>query len=508
MDPNAASAPSLISSLELMIQASVNSALDRRLGPAPDTLDAQLQAAVAAALDKRLVPAVGSLGNRLTSIIEQRLGNAVGIVDHRVEKSVTAGLEQRLGPAGSALTAQITFTPAPFSDILSVPQSKARVLGEIAVTKETNAIYPAVEQVANVQPVDNGGSKEKEEPTEKQGTNELEASKMPTPDSVDELSVHAATSAKGNEPTIKKTRTIKSGTHKGAIYPLFVDSASKRKTSTSDSLTVKISPRSPKPFSSADGDLAKGKANQKSEANKVDDPGESDSLPSEEESEKEKPKRKRPKVKLDPPGYTNGPAIKFRRISPKLTASAKSRGFPRVIELKDFTEASNKENLTMADVVATVLFEYDPMSLEAFVDKDNYPTFHFIRKESDRKARNFVIERRRESYGGVVKVSGVQLVVQRNEIDSLRQCGYHLSQVERAKYRSDASRTWDTKYEYIILPCGRWVASNYTQDPIVSNSSKRTIEQWATEFGTKVFLEKLWVESSEAKIESDRLILP
>ena len=78
--------------------------------------------------------------------------------------------------------------------------------------------------------------------------------------------------------------------------------------------------------------------------------------------------------------------------------------------------------------------------------------------------------------------------------------------MERAKRRSDASQIWDTKYEYLILPGGRWVASKYTQDPIVSNSSKRTIEQWATEFGTKVFLEKLWVESSDAKIESDKLV--
>ena len=421
MDPNAASAPSLISSLELMIQASVNAALDRRLGPAPDTLDAQVQAAVAAALDKRLGPAVGSLGNRVTSLIEQRLGSAVKIVNHRVEKSVTAALEQRLGPAGSALAAQITFTPTLFSEMLSVPQSKAQVLGEGAVTKETNAIYPAVEQLANVQLVDNRGSKEKHEPTEKQDTNELETSKMPTPDSVDDLfdepSDHTVIPDEINEPTSKKTITTRSGTHKGAIYPLFVDSASKRKIDTSDSLTAKLSPRSPKPFSSADGDLAaKSKANQKDDANKVDDPGESGSLPSEEESEKEKPKRKRAKVKLDPPGYTDGPTIKFRKVSPKLTASAKSRGFPRVIELGDFSEASNKANLTMADVVATVLFQYDPKSLDAFIDKDDFPTFHFIRKESDRKARNFVIERRKESYGGVVNVSGVQLAVQRTEL--------------------------------------------------------------------------------------------
>ena len=94
------------------------------------------------------------------------------------------------------------------------------------------------------------------------------------------------------------------------------------------------------------------------------------------------------------------------------------------------------------------------------------------------------------------------------ETDKVRQCGYHYSQAERAKHRSDGSCIWETKYEYIILPVGKWVASNYTQDPMVSNCSKRAIEQWATEFGTKVFLGKLWVEGSEAEIESDKLELP
>lgn len=89
----------------------------------------------------------------------------------------------------------------------------------------------------------------------------------------------------------------------------------------------------------------------------------------------------------------------------------------------------------------------------------------------------------------------------------MRECGYHLSQVDRASHYFDASRIWETKYEYIILRVGRWVASNYMRDPAVSNSSKRTIEQWATEFGTKVFLVKLWVEGPEARIESDKVIM-
>lgn len=94
----------------------------------------------------------------------------------------------------------------------------------------------------------------------------------------------------------------------------------------------------------------------------------------------------------------------------------------------------------------------------------------------------------------------------KDRTDAIGQCGYRLSQIDRAKYRSDANRIWETKYEYIILPVGRWVPSNYMQDPVISNNSKRTIEQWATEFGTSVFLGKLWVEGSEAKIESDKMV--
>lgn len=70
----------------------------------------------------------------------------------------------------------------------------------------------------------------------------------------------------------------------------------------------------------------------------------------------------------------------------------------------------------MADVVATVLFNYDPLSLYAFINMIQFPTFHFVRKESDRKLRCFVIERRRESYGVVVKVCGLQLIVERTAL--------------------------------------------------------------------------------------------
>ena len=450
MDPNTVSGPGLISSLEAMIQASVTAILDRRLGRASDSLDAQIQTAVAAAIDKRLGPAVGSLGNRMTSLIEQRLGSAVSSLNFRVNTAVTAALEQRLGPAGGALTAQITFTAAPFAILPSVSPLKAQVLGEVNRAKETETC-PAEEELGEMHLMGKGGSIEKEQPTQKQGQKnggppegEQPAQKQspakqsldngPTekeqpaqkqnatgpeasttfPEAGDEMLRLTAVSTKSNETASEETADTHSATSKSAVYPLFADDSSKSEAGSVAVLTAKVNAKTGEPSSSVDKPSAKRKANQKDEANKADDRGETESSSSEDNIEK--PKRKRAKVKLDPPGYTQGPSLKFRRVSPKLTACAKNRGYPRVIDLKNFTESSNKQNLTMADVVATVLFNYDPLSLYAFTDMDNYPTFHFIRKESNRKLRNFAIERCRESYGVIVKVNTFQQVVGRAKL--------------------------------------------------------------------------------------------
>lgn len=416
MDSNAASAPNLVSSLEAMIQSSVTSLLDRRLGPAGNTMDVQIDNSVKAALDKRLGPAVGSLGNRMTSLIDQRLGNAVSTLNHRVNTSVAAAVEQRLGPAGSALTAQITFGATPLSMSASVSPIKAQELGELNKTKGNSQTCQKEEQPAEGQQIGIDGSQENMKATETQDDTETEDAKIVAPDSSDELSVPTVMSEKDNEPTKKETDTAHSGATTSAIYPLFAESAPERKASTSSALTAKPSATPEGPSGSAEKTPPKRKAEQREDANKVGDTDQSELSSSEVENNDEKPKRKRPKVKLDPPGYNDGPAIKFRRVSPKLTANAKSRGYPRVIDLRTFTEASNKQNLTMADVVATVLFNYDPLSLYAFMDMDEFPTYRFARNESDREARSFVIERRRESYGVVVKVGDLPLIVGRIEL--------------------------------------------------------------------------------------------
>ncbi len=426
MDSNEASAPGLITSLEAMIQASVTSILDRRFGPASGTLEAQIQTAVASALDKRLGPAVGSLGNRMTSLVEQRLANAVSTLNFRVNTAVTAALEQRLGPVGSALTAQITFTAAHPPVSSSVAPPKAQVLGMVNGTKETNETFQAEKELGEAQPIGNGAITEKEQParkqspakqllesrpTEKEQPAQKEAFNTMFSESGAESSLATAVSGESNESTSNETSATPSDASKSAVYPLFADGPSTSKAGSSVVLTAKPNAKTTGLSSSADKSPAKRKSSHQDEGNKADHTGESELSSSEEECDSQKPKRKRAKVKLDPPGYTNGPAIKFRRVSPKLTASAKNRGYPRVIDLKGFTKASNKQNLTMADVVATVLFNYDPLSIPAFMDMDQYPTFRFIRKESDRKVRSFAIERRRESYGVVVKVCNLELIL-------------------------------------------------------------------------------------------------
>lgn len=454
MDPNAASVSDLVFSLEAMIQSSITAVLDRRLGPAADTLDVQIQAAVAAALDRRLSPSIGSLGNRMTSLIEQRLGNAVSTLDHRINTSVTAALEQRLGPAGSALTAQVIFTAAPVPVLPSVAPPKAQLLGPVKGTNETNVDCAAEEELKKAQSIENratsekerpmnqqdqgiGGSPDKEGPAQersldnhflgigptekgqlarKQNASEPETSKTAPLDSGDDLAVPAAMVEKSNESTSKETAATHSNASERPVYPIFADGISESKAGTHVFFTAKPNAKTTESSSSASKTPAKRKANYENETNKADGAGESESSSSDEESDNEKPKRKRGKFKLDPPGYTEGPPIKFRRISPKLTARAKCRGYPRVVDIKSFSEASNKRYFTMADVVATVLFNYDPLSLYAFMDMDQYPTFNFIRKERDCSVRNFVIERRSESQGVVVKVCGPQLMVARTAL--------------------------------------------------------------------------------------------
>lgn len=111
---------------------------------------------------------------------------------------------------------------------------------------------------------------------------------------------------------------------------------------------------------------------------------------------------KRAKRKPNPPGYTTGPPIRFTKVCSPLTASPNQRGWPRIVDLQDFMDESNKQNLTIADIVATVLWKHGPKTLEAFLDFEGHPGFRFDRREIFDRTKECWISRYLDEEGVVM----------------------------------------------------------------------------------------------------------
>ena len=119
-----------------------------------------------------------------------------------------------------------------------------------------------------------------------------------------------------------------------------------------------------------------------SQASDSDDSEESEES---EESQGCEPEPKRARKTITPPGFSNGPPIKFLKVCNLLTANARRRGWPRVVNLKNFSKESNKQNLTMADIVATILWKHGRSTLEAFLDFEGHSDFYFGRRNPIRE---------------------------------------------------------------------------------------------------------------------------
>ena len=138
MDRSPTPAPSLISSLEAMIQASVAAALQHQLAPVNKPLNTQMEEAVTAVLDRQLDPLRDSLNAQIEATVDaaldRRLSTMSGTLDTRFRPLVDAARERRLGPVGSPLNALITLNvPQPVSTTLTknhdlvVPQTALAV---------------------------------------------------------------------------------------------------------------------------------------------------------------------------------------------------------------------------------------------------------------------------------------------------------------------------------------------------------------------------------------------
>lgn len=130
-----------------------------------------------------------------------------------------------------------------------------------------------------------------------------------------------------------------------------------------------------------------------------------------EKSDAEAPARKKAKKANDPPGSTDGPPIKFLlKKESKLSSAAHKRGHPRIVNTDTFTNETNKQNFTMADIVATILWNYKFETFKAFFDMEIYPKFRFVRVRKDAKDAEsiFGIVREQKEQGIVVTVSQIE----------------------------------------------------------------------------------------------------
>ncbi|KAK3173682.1 hypothetical protein OEA41_007014 [Lepraria neglecta] len=83
--------------------------------------------------------------------------------------------------------------------------------------------------------------------------------------------------------------------------------------------------------------------------------------------------------RTDRPGYTDSPPIMLLRITDRGVAYA--RGWTRLVDIDHFTAHSNKAELIMAEIVATVLYNHHPYTLDAFLNMETRPNFSFTRKD-------------------------------------------------------------------------------------------------------------------------------
>lgn len=119
-------------------------------------------------------------------------------------------------------------------------------------------------------------------------------------------------------------------------------------------------------------------------------------------SDGEKGSSQKKRLTVNPPGYTDGPLVQFRKDCSQSTATRGRRGYPRVVDLNSFEDESNKQYFTMADTVATILWSHGPETFAAFFDIEDKATFSFVRKENEKKRRNFAIERKEK--GSITQV--------------------------------------------------------------------------------------------------------
>lgn len=85
--------------------------------------------------------------------------------------------------------------------------------------------------------------------------------------------------------------------------------------------------------------------------------------------------------------------FKYLDTCPDLLPPDAPVGHPHLMDTTNFNEYTPRENLRVADGIATVLFNYDPKALRSFLNLDQ-PEFEFLRHEESTIMNDLFIGRK------------------------------------------------------------------------------------------------------------------
>lgn len=96
-----------------------------------------------------------------------------------------------------------------------------------------------------------------------------------------------------------------------------------------------------------------------------------------------------PKLPVD---YPNLPALEYLDHYAALPAD-RPVGYPHLINTDKFKEENQRQNLRIADAIVTVLYNWEPEALAAFLDHD-LEDFRFQVEDSNIYPHNFFVQRK------------------------------------------------------------------------------------------------------------------
>lgn len=93
-----------------------------------------------------------------------------------------------------------------------------------------------------------------------------------------------------------------------------------------------------------------------------------------------------------PADYPHLPALEYLDHFPALSAD-RPVGYPHLINMEKYKEEIQRQDLRVADAVVTVLYNWEPEALSAFLD-DGLEDFRFQVEDSNVYPHNFYVQRK------------------------------------------------------------------------------------------------------------------